>query len=110
METGLMEPANTSVRVLPEAARPYMWKPGQSGNPNGRPKKVANAVDKALTAKRLKAVAHAIITKAEDGDVRAFEAVRDTVDGPLPRPVQLGGDGGGPLEMVLITEHIGRTK
>lgn len=25
--------------TLPDAARPYMWQPGQSGNPGGRPKK-----------------------------------------------------------------------
>ena len=26
-------------RTLPEAAKPFMWKPGESGNPGGRPKK-----------------------------------------------------------------------
>ena len=26
-------------RTLPEAAKPYQFRPGQSGNPGGRPKK-----------------------------------------------------------------------
>src|SRR5262249_24224994 len=29
-------PGRAHVRDMPEAARPYKWKPGQSGNPTGR--------------------------------------------------------------------------
>lgn len=38
-------------RTLPEAARKYMWKPGQSGNPGGRPKKLTRILDVLLDAK-----------------------------------------------------------
>jgi len=31
-------PVHTRKRQLPEKARKYVWKPGQSGNPKGRPK------------------------------------------------------------------------
>lgn len=81
----------------------HRFKPGQSGNPSGRPKKVTNAVDKALTLKRARRVADALIAKAEEGSVQAFEAIRDTIEGPLPRPVQLSGADGGPI---LIAQRL----
>lgn len=34
-ETGTKPPGKWK---LPEAAKPFMWKPGQSGNPSGRPR------------------------------------------------------------------------
>ena len=108
MESVELSAANSLNNNPAARLAPYQWKPGQSGNPNGRPKKVATALDKALTKKRALKLADAVITKAEEGDVRAAEFVRDTVDGPLPRTVT--GADGGPLEFLLITEHVGRTK
>lgn len=36
-----MSPQNRiRTRTLPKEAEPYKWKPGQSGNPGGRPKKM----------------------------------------------------------------------
>ena len=52
-------------------------------------------------------VADALISQAEKGYVPAFEAVRDTVDGPLPRAVQLSGEGGGPLQVEINLLHFG---
>jgi hypothetical protein len=44
---------------LPDEAKPFMWKPGQSGNPNGRPRsttemkqQAAQSTDMALALKR----------------------------------------------------------
>ena len=33
---GHVPPGGDQVRDVPENARPYKWKPGQSGNPTGR--------------------------------------------------------------------------
>ena len=87
----------------------YMWQKGMaSPNPSGRPKgKVTRAVDKALTKERALKVADALISQAEKGYVPAFEAVRDTVDGPLPKPVQIAGEGGGPLQVEINLLHFG---
>ena len=42
-ETGDVQPANKYSHHLPNAGAPHQFKPGQSGNPNGRPKKVVDA-------------------------------------------------------------------
>lgn len=38
--------------ALPDAARPYMWKKGQSGNPSGRPKDVVKEIGKRISQAR----------------------------------------------------------
>ncbi len=81
------------------------FKPGQSGNPSGRPKKVANALDKALNRKKLKAMANGIIDQAIKGDVAAFKEVADRVDGPVARPIT--GENGGPMQIEIVTRLIG---
>ena len=75
--------------------RPF--KPGQSGNPSGRPKKITSALDRALNRHNTKRIAYAMVAQASAGNVAAFTTIRDTIEGPLPRPVQLTGAEGGPI-------------
>ena len=67
----------------------HAFKPGQTGNPKGRGlKPIGDRLTAKLIRKRYKAASNicdAIIAKAETGDVAAFCAVRDTVEG---KPVQ----------------------
>lgn len=78
---------------LAEIGRATRFKPGQSGNPGGRPRKymISEAAVAALAEEmkdgrtKAEAVVQAIIAKALRGDVRAFEALRDTSEG---RPKQ----------------------
>lgn len=78
--------------------KPWLFKPGQSGNPAGKPKGTKHF--STLLMKVLKeqielkgvgkvsldeAMSMAIARKAVRGDVRAFEAITDRVDG---RPAQ----------------------
>lgn len=42
------KPAGTGKRQLPEAAEPFKFKPGQSGNPKGRGKGVRNKLGEAF--------------------------------------------------------------
>jgi hypothetical protein len=56
-EAGIPKRGN---RKLPEEAKPFMWKPGQSGNPNGRPRSTTEMKQQAAshtdTALKLKSM------------------------------------------------------
>jgi hypothetical protein len=74
------------------------FKPGQSGNPGGRPKKklFREALTKVLEnagedSEKLKSIAQALFDKAITGDVSAIKEVRDTLDGK-PAQAIIGGD------------------
>lgn len=89
--------------------RPFQ--PGQSGNPNGRPKSkpFKEALQKALKASEsnpelLLNVALALVTKAQDGDVAAIREIADRLDGKVTQPI--GGDEDNPLKVVQKIETV----
>jgi hypothetical protein len=71
---------------MPPQFAEHHWKPGQSGNPSGRPKgAVGNKLLKKLLEKdekQLGRICDGIIKAAVKGAPAAFTAIRDTVDGP----------------------------
>ena len=74
------------------------FKPGQSGNPNGRPKSkpFADALKAALKAAgddsaTLESVANALVVKARAGDVAAIKEIADRLDGKVPQGL-IGGE------------------
>jgi len=78
------------------------FKPGQSGNPNGRPKSkpFKEAIQRALTEAgddkaSLQAVATALVDKAMQGDVPAIKEIADRLDGKVPQGI-IGGEEGDP--------------
>ena len=77
---------------MPEWLEPHQWKPGQSGNPGGRPKtkQVRNALQKLVDELGLEPAVRAIYTKATEGDVSAFKEIADRLDGKVTQPI--GGD------------------
>src|ERR1017187_9707883 len=100
-------PENTNgnkTRTLPEEAKPFMWKPGESGNPGGRPKKkpLTDAYA-ALLAKLIpndkegrtfaEAIAQAMIKEAVKGKVNAASEIADRIEGKsLQRVAVSDGD------------------
>lgn len=84
------------------------WKPGQSGNPSGRPKRnpisdalreIMEEIDprtKKLIARRL---ADALVKKALAGDVKAAALIGDRVEGKVP--IRVAGHDGGPIKTEL---------
>ena len=84
--------------TLPEAARKVMWKPGQSGNPAGRPKlgysfaeQIRSIGDEVIDPKikitRWQALIRAMFRKGIAGDVRAFEALAERGIGKVPMEI-----------------------
>jgi hypothetical protein len=87
--------------------RPFQ--PGQSGNPNGRPKTrpFKDALKKALEAagddsEGLRLVAVALVQKAREGDVSAIKELADRIDGKVAQAI-IGGDDDDPA-----VQHIHR--
>jgi len=76
------------------------WKPGESGNPNGRPKRrtfsevayafLAEKVDPndRNSPTRLERLCETLIDRAIQGDMQAAKLILDRVD-PIPRSAQL---------------------
>ena len=80
-------------KVRPPPPASGRWKPGQVGNPLGRPKKrpFTEAIERLLqnNPAALDVAAAAMMAKAHTGDVAAFNALCDRVQGKVPQP--LGG-------------------
>ncbi len=86
------------------------WKPGQSGNPRGRPKK--RLIDQALEellesndAEAARDVAAALLKRARKGDLRAIQLIAERTQGKPMRAVEISGPDGGALELDLMTDE-----
>ena len=87
----------------------YQWKPGQSGNPNGRPskencltsllKEAMKMVDKKKKLTYAQLLVITLINRALLGDTKAIDMILDRVDGKVVQPVS--GPGGGPIPFDL---------
>ena len=74
----------------------HRFQPGQSGNPNGRPKSrpIAAAIKAILTKNNnadLKAIAQTAVDAAKDGDYRYAREVIDRVDGKVADKIEHSG-------------------
>lgn len=74
------------------------WKPGQSGNPSGRPKAVTTLLKDLLEQTMLmdrinpgyrtnaEMLAQAIVHHALNGNSSYMKEIMDRIDGPIPKP------------------------
>lgn len=90
------------------------FKPGQSGNPGGRPKDrpLTDALRRALALEiadkrkgKTKAdqIAVALVNKAAEGDVPAYREIADRVEGKVPQAQEISGADGGPIGPIEVT-------
>ena len=78
----------------------YRWKPGESGNPNGRPKgrsitahlRDALADLDAEGQEAAQAIARVLVTLAAGGDVAAAKVVLERTEGRVAQPIEHGGN------------------
>ena len=90
---GEKQPANNRKRspVNGQPVPPPAWKPGQSGNPKGRPKgksvtnQLRKLLDEGLEGKDLAdAMAKAAYKHAMKGDFRFWNAIVERIEGKVP--------------------------
>lgn len=86
------------------------WKPGQSGNPGGRPKKkpITAALERIfdkLSDAEVEVFARSMFMKAGQGDVAAFKEITDRMEGKVAQPVG-GADDLPPIGIEKIVRAI----
>lgn len=86
-ETGNGKPGNSNIATL---GKPTRWGPGQSGNPNGRPKKVINvlAVAKDGSEKAINKLVKLIGSRDEKTALAAAIAVLDRAVGKPKQSIE----------------------
>ncbi len=86
----------------PKQKPDHLWKPGQSGNPKGKPKGsrhfstlIREAITKVATDTGTSddvLIVQALVAKAKDGDLKAVDMVLDRVDGKAEQTINLDAD------------------
>src|SRR5215468_9082886 len=94
-------------RGNPDKIRPFAFKPGQSGNPSGRPKRdlAAECAQKAFEMDP-EGIAEAMHGKLMKGDAKVFRECGERGYGKLPAPVSV--EQNEPLEIIHTIEFLGR--
>ena len=96
----------------PENVAPYKFKPGQSGNPNGRPKKIPE-LDKLLAEvlgeekdgiTAAEAILKRLRQQAAAGNIRAAEVLLDRAYGKAKQPMEHTGKDGAPIVYQVLPE------
>lgn len=59
------------------------------------------AISKVVTAAEAEAVVRSLLTEAKSGNVKAQTVLLDRILGKVPQGVQLAGDAGGPIEIIV---------
>ncbi|KKN33642.1 hypothetical protein LCGC14_0801810 [marine sediment metagenome] len=92
-----MTDKQTKRNNLIDRVKPYQWKPGQSGNPNGRPpnvKYISEGLREYLEAHpdELKKMIAAAVKKSMAGDIQAFREVADRTEGKVTETHKFEGE------------------
>src|SRR5215471_19264741 len=103
--------ANNSAKKIrcgnPDKIKPFAFKPGQSGDPGGRPKiDVAAEIARRAFEKDPEAIAKAMHAKLRRGDAKVFTTCGERGYGKLPTPVSV--EQNEPLEIRHKIEFLGQ--
>jgi hypothetical protein len=112
------EPVNPAITIenkkhtLPPAAAPYMWQPGQSGNPSGRPKKkpITELYERMMgNPETLAAIEQAIIKSVSESSptmVSQLREIADRIEGRAIQAVEHSGPDGGPIQASVTVNFV----
>jgi hypothetical protein len=96
---------NSEETAIPEQLKPYCFKPGESGNPDGRKpdtpeQKLIKKAAKEIIAEYKQALAEALpliqpvlIAKAIEGDIAAIKEIHDRSMDKAKQPTDITSDG-----------------
>lgn len=93
------------------------WAPGQSGNPNGAPKRAKlwrEAIERAIKRREqtdpqaLEKLADKLLVAIDSGDVGAMREFGDRVDGKVPQAVVGGDEDEAPITIRQIVTGVPR--
>ncbi len=105
-------PAMPAKQDLITKTFPSRWKPGQSGNPNGRKKKAdcllscikveLDAIPAGSTLTNEQMIAASLISQARQGNLKAVELLMEYT--AIKPRIEIAGAEGGPLSVVVRYE------
>ncbi|MGA3080750.1 MAG: DUF5681 domain-containing protein [Terracidiphilus sp.] len=83
------------------------WKPGQSGNPGGRPKRdLAAEIARAIFEQDSEAITRAFAAGLKKGDAKMFTALADRAYGKPRQQVEWTGEDGGPVQTSVVVHFV----
>ena len=98
------KPANTQKKhALTPAMEARKWKPGQSGNPNGRPKRdAASEIAQAIFENNRELIYKVMLKSLRKGSAGAFAVLAERGYGKTPQPIRGEGEDGAILHKVEV--------
>ena len=79
------------------------WKPGQSGNPGGRPKRdLAAEIARAIFEQDSEAITRTFAAELKKGNARVFAALADRAYGKPRQQIEQVGEDGGPIQSTVV--------
>ncbi|PSH04627.1 MAG: hypothetical protein CXZ00_07400 [Acidobacteria bacterium] len=83
------------------------WKPGQSGNPGGRPKRdLAAEIAKAIFEQDSEAITRAFAAELKKGNAKVFTALADRAYGKPRQQIEQVGEDGGPIQQSIVVHFV----
>jgi hypothetical protein len=87
------------------------WKPGQSGNPGGRPKRdLAAEIARAIFEQEPEAITRVFAAELKKGNAKVFAALADRAYGKPRQQIEHLGEDGGPVQASVVVQFVSTGK
>ena len=83
------------------------WRPGQSGNPGGRPKRdLAAEIARAIFEQDSESITRAFAAELKKGNAKVFAALADRAYGKPRQQIEQMGEDGGPIQTSIVVQFV----